>query len=109
MEEIETVDPKLFEELGGKKTADKKEKLHTLKPEEKKTRLVEIVEEARVIRAKVEKLDSSSVKKKIEQLNQILNENIEEKNGKVQKKKEHVKNKLVSLVDEDARHGAKSD
>jgi len=42
-------------------------------------------------------------------LNQILNENIEEKNGKVQKKKEHVENKLVSLVDEDARHGAKSD
>jgi hypothetical protein len=41
-------------------------------------------------------------------LNQILNENIEEKNGKVQKKKEHVKDKLVSLVDKDARHGAKS-
>ena len=33
----------------------------------------------------------------------------QEKNGKVQKKKEHVKDKLVSLVDEDARHGAKSD
>jgi IS5 family transposase len=109
MEEIQTVDQKLFEELGGKKTANKKEKLHTLKPEEKKTKLVEVVEEARAIRAKVEKLDSSSVKQKIEQLNQILNENIEEENGKVQKKKEHVENKLVSLVDKDARHGAKSD
>jgi IS5 family transposase len=109
MKEIETVDPKLFEELGGKKTADKKEKLHTLKPEEKKTKLVDVVEEARAIRDKAEKLESASVKQKIEQLNQILNENIEEKNGKVQKKKEHVKNKLVSLVDEDARHGAKSD
>jgi IS5 family transposase len=109
MEEIETVDPKLFEELGGKKTADKKEKLHTLKPDEKKTKLVDVVEEARAIRDKAEKLESPSVKQKIEQLNQILNENIEEKNGKVQKKKEHVKNKLVSLVDEDARHGAKSD
>jgi hypothetical protein len=32
-QEIETVDQRLFEELGGKKTADKKEKLHTLKPE----------------------------------------------------------------------------
>ncbi len=42
-------------------------------------------------------------------MNRILNENIEEKNGEVQKKKEHVKDKLVSLVDEDARHGAKSD
>lgn len=109
LEEIETVDPKLFEELGGKKTADKKEKLHTLKSAEKKTKLVDVVEEARAIRNKAEKLESPSVKQKIEQLNQILNENIEEKNGKVQKKKEHVKDKLVSLVDEDARHGAKSD
>ena len=109
MKEIEIVDPKLFEELGGKKTADKKEKLHTLKPEEKKTKLVDVVEEARAIRDKAEKLESPSVKQKIEQLNQILNENTEEKNGKVQKKKEHVKNKLVSLVDKDARHGAKSD
>jgi hypothetical protein len=42
-------------------------------------------------------------------LNQILNENIEEKNSEIQKKKEHVEDKLVSLVDKDARHGAKSD
>ncbi|CAD6492158.1 MAG: hypothetical protein EMLJLAPB_00216 [Candidatus Argoarchaeum ethanivorans] len=42
-------------------------------------------------------------------MNKILDENIEEKNGYVQKKKGHVKDKLVSLVDEDARHGAKSD
>jgi IS5 family transposase len=109
LEEIETVDPKLFEELGGKKTADKKDKLHTLKPEEKKKKLVDVVEEARAIRDKAEKLESPSVKQKIEQLNQILYENIKEKNGKVRKKKEHVKDKLVSLVDEDARHGAKSD
>jgi transposase len=109
MGEIEEVDPKLFEELGGKKTADKKEKVHTLKPEEKKKKLVEVVEEARAIRNKAEKLESPSVKEKIEQLNQILNESIEEKNGEVQKKKEHVEDKLVSLVDEDARHGAKSD
>ncbi len=109
MEEIETVDPKLFEELGGKKATDKKEKLHTLKPEAKEKKLVEIVEEAIKIKDIAEKLESPSVKEKIEQLNQILNENIEEKNGKVQKKKEHVKNKLVSLVDKDARHGAKSD
>ncbi len=109
MEEIEKADPKLYEELGGKKTADKKEKIHTLKPEEKKKKLVEVVEEARAIRNKAEKLESPSVKQKIEQLNQILNENIEEKNGEVQKKKEHVEDKLVSLVDKEARHGAKSD
>ena len=34
---------------------------------------------------------------------------LKKKNGKVQKKKEHVKDKLVSLVDKDVRHGAKSD
>jgi len=78
MKEIETIDPKLFEELGGKKISDKKEKLHTLKLEEKITKLVEVVEEARALRNKAEKLDSSSVKQKIEQLNQILNENIEQ-------------------------------
>jgi len=109
MEEIKEVDSKLYQELGGKKTADKNEKIHTLKSEEKKKKLVEVVEEARAIRGKAEKLESPSVNQKIEQLNQILNENIEEKNGEVQKKKEHVKDKLVSLVDEDARHGAKSD
>lgn len=84
--EIETVDTKLFEELGGKKTADKKEKLHTLKPDEKKTKLVEVVEEARAIRAKAEELESSPVKQKIEQLNQILNENIAEKMVKSRRK-----------------------
>ncbi|MCZ7362988.1 MAG: IS1182 family transposase [Candidatus Methanoperedens sp.] len=109
MEEIEKVDPNLYEELGGKKTAEKKEKIYTLKLEEKKKKLVEVVEEARAIRGKAEKLGSPSVDKKIEQLNQILNENIEEKKGKVQKKEEHVKDKLVNIVDKDARHGAKSD
>jgi len=108
MEEIKETDPKLYEELGGEKTANKKEKIHTLKPEENKKKLVEVVEEARAIRNKAEKLESVSVNQKIEQLNQILNENIEEKNGKVKKKKEHVKDKLVSLVDKEARHGAKS-
>jgi IS5 family transposase len=109
MEEIEKVDLELYKELGGKKTADKKEKIHILKPEEKKKKLVEVVEEARAIRNKAEILESPAVKQKIDQLNQILNENIEEKDGQVQKKKEHVKDKLVSLVDIDAKHGAKSD
>jgi IS5 family transposase len=109
MEEIEKVDPRLYEEMGGKKAADKKEKVHTLKPEEKKKKLVEVVEEARTLRGKAEELESPSIKQKIEQLNQILNENTEEKIGEIQKKEDHVKNKLVSLVDKDARHGAKSD
>ena len=109
MNEIEKVDSKLYEEMGGKKIADKKEKVHTLKPEEKKKKLVEVVEEARTLKSKAEKLKSPAIRQEIEQLNQILNENIEEENGAIQKKKDHVKDKLVSLVDKDARHGAKSD
>jgi IS5 family transposase len=109
MEEIEKADPRLYEEMGGEKAANKKEKVHTLKPEEKKKKLVEVVEEARTLRGKAEEQESPSVKQKIEQLNRILNENTEEENGDIQKKKYHVKNKLVSLVDKDARHGAKSD
>lgn len=109
MIEIEKVDSILYEELGGKKTADKIEKVYKLKPEEKKNKLIEVVEEARNLRNKAQILESPPVKQKIELLNRILNENVEENNGKIQKKKEHVKDKLVSIVDEDARHGAKSD
>jgi IS5 family transposase len=87
MEEIEKADPKLYEEMGGEKIADKKEKVHTLKPEEKKRKLVEVVDEARALKGKAEKLESPSVNQKIEQLNQILNENTEEENGNIQKKK----------------------
>lgn len=109
MNEIKKVDSELYEEMGGKKIAGKKENVHTLKPEEKKKKLVEVVEEARTLKNKARKLESPSVRQEIEQLNQILNENIEEENGTIQKKKDHVKDKLVSLVDKDARHGAKSD
>jgi len=55
MEGIKEVDPKLFEELGGKKTAEKKEKIHTLKPQEKIKKLFDVVEETRAIRGKAEK------------------------------------------------------
>ncbi len=67
-----------------------------------------MVEEARKL---IEIADGMgpSVKKKVDLLKRILNENIEEKNDKVQKKKDKVKDRLVSVVDEDARHGAKSD
>ena len=61
--------------------------MHTLKPEEKKKKLVEVVDEARALKSKAEELESPSVKQKIEQLNLILNENTEEKNGEIQKKK----------------------
>jgi hypothetical protein len=46
---------KAFRRTGGKKIADKKEKLHTLKPEEKKKKLVEVVEEKRARRGQISK------------------------------------------------------
>jgi hypothetical protein len=109
MDEIALANPELYKELGGEKTADKKEKIHMLKPDEKKKKLVEVVEEARMIKSKAEALESPSIAEKIELLNRILNENVEEKDGKIQKKKDHVEDKLVSTVDPDARNGAKSD
>ena len=108
MDEIEKVDPELYQELGGKKSADKKEKVYKLNTEQKKAKLVEVVEEARKLIKKAEGL-GYSVKEKVKLLKRILNENIEEKNDKVRKKKDKVKDKIVSVVDEDARHGAKSD
>jgi len=59
----------------------------------------------------IEKADGMgpSVEQKVNLLKRILNENVEEKNDKIQKKKDKVKDRLVSVVDEDARHGAKSD
>lgn len=86
MDEIEKVNPDLYKELGGEKTANKKEKIHMLKPEKKKQKFVDVVEEARNIKSKAEKLESVSVNEKIKTLSQMLNENIEENNGKIQKK-----------------------
>ena len=41
-------------------------------------------------------------------MRRILNENIEENENKIVKKKDKTKDRLVSIVDKDARHGAKS-
>jgi transposase len=108
MNEIEKIDPELYEELGGEKTAKKKEKDYKFSTEEKKIKLVEAVEEARKLNAKAEGL-SPSVDEKVNLLKRILNENIEENDGQVQKRKDKVEDRIVSTVDEDARHGAKSD
>jgi IS5 family transposase len=108
MYEIKKVDLELYHELGGKKAANKKEKVYKMGNEEKKKKLIEVVEEARKINEKVDEL-SPSVVEKVELLKQILNENIEENNNQIQKRKDKIKDKLVSVVDEDARHGAKSD
>lgn len=108
MYDIKKVDPKLYNDLGGEKIAKKNEKVYKLNTNEKKAKLVEVVGEARKL---IEKADGMgpSVEEKVNLLKRILNENVEVKNDKIQKKKDKVKDRLVSVVDEDARHGAKSD
>jgi IS5 family transposase len=46
------VDPDLYEELGGEKTANDDKKVYKLSPEEKESKLVELVKKAREINQK---------------------------------------------------------
>ena len=54
-------------------------------------------------------MTGGKVSEKTQQLKRILNENIEENENKIVKKKDKTADRLVSIVDKDARHGAKSD
>jgi transposase, IS5 family len=78
MKAIHETDPDLYEELGGEKTANDDKKVYRLSPEEKESKLVELVIKAREINQKAENLEGK-VREKTEQLKRILNENIEEK------------------------------
>src|SRR5664280_2815467 len=96
MKAIQGTDPDLYEELGGEKTANDDKKVYKLSPEE------------REIKKKWERIGGKVGKKK-RKMRRILNENIEENENKIAKKKDKTKDRLVSIVDKDARHGAKSD
>ena len=108
MKAIQETDPDLYEELGGAKTVNDDKKVYKLSPEEKESKLVELVKKAREINQKSESIEGK-VSEKTQQLKRILNENIEENENKIVKKKDKTKDRLVSIVDKDARHGAKSD
>jgi transposase len=108
MKAIQEIDPYLYEELGGEKTANDDKKVYKLSPEEKESKLVELVKKAREINQKSESI-GGKVSEKTHQLKRILNENIEENENKIVKKKDKTPDRLVSIVDKDARHGAKSD
>ena len=108
MNEIKKVDSNLYEELGGDKTANDEKKVYKLSPGEKESKLVEVVKKAREICSNAENLEGE-ITERVQKLKRILNENIEEKEGNIQKKEEKTKDRIVSLVDTDARHGAKSD
>jgi len=108
MKAIQETDPNLYEELGGEKIANDDKKVYKLSPEEKESKLVELVKKAREINQKSESIEGK-VREKTQQLKRILNENTEENENKIVKKKDKTKDRLVSIVDKDARHGAKSD
>jgi len=107
MKTIQEINPDLYEELGGEKTANDDKKVYKMNPEEKESKLVELVKKAREINQKSENI-GGIVSEKTQQLRRILNENTEENKGKITKKKDKTKDRLVSIVDKDARHGAKS-
>ena len=86
MKAIQETDPDLYEELGGEKTANDDKKVYKLSPEERESKLVELVKKAREINQKSESI-GGKVSEKTQQLRRILNENIEEKDDKIVKKK----------------------
>lgn len=108
LKSVKKVDSHLYKELGGKKQVVKREKVYDLNQNEKEEKLVEIVKEAKNVIQRTEHFDQP-VKDKVEILKRILRENIQEDEEKVRKRKGQVKDRIVSAVDPDARHGAKSD
>ena len=81
--------------------------------EKRKTKLVKVVTDARNLLREVEGIPvSRGVRKRIELLQRILQENVKESDeGKIEERKYKDKppDLLVSPIDEDARYGAKSD
>jgi len=90
MKAIQEIDSDLYEELGGEKTAIDDKKVYKLSPEEKESKLVELVKKAREINQKSVSIEGK-VSEKTKQLKRILNENIEENENEIVKKKIRLK------------------
>lgn len=97
----EYVKEKVNKDIGGLLDMEKKRKM-----------LVEVVDEARKVLRRVENIEGDRIlARRVEMLKRILHENIDEDeagNGKEKDRKDKTGNRLVSPVDPDARHGAKS-
>lgn len=105
---LKKVDPHLYKDLGGKRLALKRENVYNLNQKEKEEKLVDIVKEAKNMIQKTECFDEP-VKEKVEVLKRVLGENVQGEEENVCRRKGQVKDRIVSPVDPDARHGAKSD
>ena len=90
MKAIQEIDSDLYDELGGEKTANDDKKVYKLSPEEKESKLVELVKKAREINQKSVSIEGK-VSEKTKQLKRILNENIEENENEIVKKKIRLK------------------
>ena len=75
----------IYEERGGEKIINGDKKVYKLSPEEKESKLVELVKTAREINQKSESI-GEKVSEKTQQLKRILNENIEENDNNIVKK-----------------------
>lgn len=111
--------PRVYESILKKIDADEytREKVNQadegrLDVEKRKKKLVKVVTEARVILKELENVGvNRELRKRMEMLRRILQENVNESAEKTEEKeyKDKPKDLLVSPVDEDARYGAKSD
>jgi transposase, IS5 family len=93
MKAIQETGPDLYEELGGAKTVNDGKKVYRLSPEERESKLVELVKKAREINPKSESIEGK-VSEKTQQLKRILNENMEENENKIVKKQIRLKTDL---------------
>ncbi len=80
--------------------------------EKRKKKLVQVVMDARCVLEETEGIKvGRDLRKRIEMLKRILQENVKESEGKIEEReyKDKPKDLLVSPIDEDARYGCKSD
>lgn len=111
--------PRVYEKILGKIYAEEytREKVNQadegrLDVEKRKKKLVKVVTDARHMLKELEDVNvNRELRKRIEMLQRILRENVNESGEKVQEReyKDKPKDLLVSPIDEDARYGCKSD
>ena len=111
--------PKVYEKIFGEINMEEytREKVNEpdegrLDIEKRKKKLVQVVMDAKCVLKEVEGVEvSRDLRKRIEMLKRILQENVKETDEKIEEReyKDKPKDLLVSPIDEDARYGAKSD
>lgn len=89
LKSLKKVDRRLYKDLGGKKQSMRKERVGDMDQKEKEGRLIEIVNEAKLVIQKTENYDEN-VQEKVEVLKRILCENIQEDDEGISRRKGQV-------------------